>query len=159
MTGADFIPLNRKATEAAADIAALRVNSDAAEARELAIAAAAAYHISGYTQTDTFTGTGSGAIVDCSAAPCTHFTIQVKGTGTLGAATWTVGLRGSLNGTDFITPLFTHTNAAGNGGLTFGGAVFGYAGSVMPIKYWRIQCTALALDTLTNIVVTSYGHS
>lgn len=71
--------------------------------------------------------------------------MQVKGTGA-SPTSWTVSLRGSLDGVNFTT-IFQHKNTDGDGVIIFSGATF------YPAIFLQTVCDAVVLGSATNIVV------
>lgn len=97
-----------------------------------------------YTSQDTFTGTGTGNIINATSNPCTQHSIQVVSTNAA-ATVWTVVLEGSLDGENF-TPILTHNTAIGDKVVVFI--------ATSPCLYVRSNTTSLTLGLATNIVVT-----
>ena len=104
---------------------------------------------SGFTRSDTFTGTGNGTAINCTHNPKSSFSIQVTATNEqVGVTVWNVVLEGSLNGTSYTT-LLTHS-------ATSGSMVTSMA-NLYPCNYYRARCVSLTLGTATNIVVNILG--
>lgn len=102
------------------------------------------------TRSDTYTTTANGTQVDVSTRPSRAFGLQVKGTG-VAAASWTVVLEGSLDGTNYTTVLTHQSGTNSDGAVAWSSAV------LTPCLYFRSRCTALSLGSATNIVATILG--
>jgi len=101
-----------------------------------------------YTRSDTYTTTGTGTTINMTAAPCSQFTIEVKGTGAA-ATSWTAILEISLDGTNFTT-VASHTKTTGDG-ISLNGSY------TIAALYFRSRVSTLSLGSATNIVVTILG--
>jgi hypothetical protein len=102
-----------------------------------------------FTNVDTFTGAGTGTVVDTHVMPIGNLAIVVKGTG--GAATlWSVNLEGSFDNQNW-TKLLIHDQT------TDDGIILGTGTNAIPVLYVRTNCTSLTLGSATNIVVTTLG--
>ena len=102
-----------------------------------------------HTTFDTFTAVANGTVLDCSNAPFSNFSVQVKGTGAV-PTLWSVVLEGTLDMVNYTT-ILTHTQAIGNGTVLFLGAL------PSPVLAFRSRVVSLTLGTATNIVVTILG--
>jgi len=94
-------------------------------------------------------GTGVTSIADISDRPLSSFTIQVIGVGTP-ATSWSVTLEGSLDGVTF-SEIITHTSLLGDGENLYSGT------TLFPVRYFRLNVTALVLGTATSIKVYVLG--
>ena len=100
-------------------------------------------------QTDVFTGTGNGTLIDVSSRPLKHFSLFVTAAG--GTPTsWDVRLDGALNGVDF-TSILTHTGVVGLGLTLFTNA------NVTPVLWLRARVAALVLAPATSLTVGILG--
>lgn len=99
-------------------------------------------------QRDVFTVQAEGRLTK-SEWPLTDFALQVAETGTV--TSWTVILKGSLDGINFDT-IVTHTKAA-NGS----GHIIWPSGIRYPCFYVKAECTAIALGAGTGIISTWVG--
>lgn len=99
-------------------------------------------------QTDTYTSTTTGTIVDGLASVYSHFTLSVKTTGAV--VSWIVTLETSVDGVNF-TPVLTHTDFLGKGVCLFSGTLSA------PSLYFRTNCQVLVLGLGTSITATAVG--
>lgn len=103
------------------------------------------------TQMDTYTATGTGAVLALTSKPLKSFALSVKGTGAA-PTSFTVLLQGSLDGLNWTTLLTASNIAPGDGGT-----VWQAVGASTPVTYIRTNTTGLTLGGASNIVVRALG--
>jgi len=102
-----------------------------------------------FSRQDTFTGTGVGATLNATLAPCNAFSIQVLSVGGLATA-WVITLEGSLDNVTFTT-LLTHVTVTGDGVILSSGA------ALTPVKYFRSRVFSVTLAPATSLTVNILG--
>lgn len=107
---------------------------------------AASKTFKGITATGTFPTGPEPYIAAPGGAPFATYAVEVKGTGAA-PTSWTVTLQGSLDGVNWTT-ICTHTNTTNSDGDT----VWDTNGK--PVLFLRVDVSALALGSATDIAVT-----
>lgn len=103
------------------------------------------------TRTDTYSATGTGAVLTATAKPLKSFALAVKGTGAAPTA-FDVRLEVSLDGMNWTQVLAATNIAPGDGGT-----VWQAVGALTPALYVRTRVAGITLGGASDIVVRGMG--